>query len=160
MIKDDAFKAKIYEDYYKKVYSYLLGQVNDSYLAEDLASDVFLKVYEKLDLYDETKASISTWIFTIARNKLTDYYRGRTVFGEIPETMADGSDIEEDMCNNEMLEILAGALEKLDERERDIIILHYYSGVTLKEIGQRLGISYAYVKILHNKALSSLKNFF
>lgn len=59
-----------------------------------------------------------------------------------------------------MLEILATALEKLEKRERDIIVFHYYDGLTLKEVGEKLGISYAYVKILHNKALSELKEAF
>lgn len=153
-------KAAIYTDYHKKVLSYLTGKLNDSSLAEDLCSDVFLKVYEKLDSFDETKASISTWIFTITRNTLTDYFRTRRVFSEIPEDLPTESDIEESYCENEMLDELADALEALPERERDLIILHYYSGKTLKEVAETLDISYAYVKILHNKALSTMKRFF
>ena len=51
-------------------------------------------------------------------------------------------------------------LKTLDQRERDIIILHYYSGQTLKAIAEKLRISYAYVKVLHNKALMEIKNYF
>lgn len=160
MIATDEFKTKIYSDYYKKVLSYLNGKVNDSYLAEELSSDVFLKVFEKLDSFDETKASLSTWIFTITRNTLTDYFRTRRVFDEVPEDLPTDSDIEENYCRNEMLDELADALEALPERERDLIILHYYSGKTLKEVADYLDISYAYVKILHNKALASMKKFF
>lgn len=160
MVASEEFKAKIYSDYHKKVLSYLTGKVNDSYLAEDICSDVFLKVYEKLDSFDETKASVSTWIFTITRNTLTDYFRTRRVFDEIPEELPTDSDIEEAYCQNEMLDSLADALEGLPERERDLIILHYYSGKTLKEVAEYLDISYAYVKILHNKALASMKNYF
>lgn len=160
MVATEEFKNQIYKDYYRKVLSYLTGKVNDSYLAEELCSDVFLKVYEKLDSFDETKASISTWIFTITRNTLTDYFRTRRVFSEIPEDLPTDSDIEENYCHNEMLDTLADALEALPERERDLIILHYYSGKTLKEVADYLGISYAYVKILHNKALASMKKSF
>lgn len=160
MIAAEEFKAEIYSEYYKKVLSYLNGKVNDSFLAEELCSDVFLKVFEKLDSFDETKASISTWIFTITRNTLTDYFRTRRVFSEIPEDLPAESNIEENYCRNEMLETLADALEALPERERDLIILHYYSGNTLKETAEKLGISYAYVKILHNKALGSMKKYF
>lgn len=153
----EQFKADIYRDYYNKVYGYIMNRVNHTQTAEDLTSEVFLKVYEKIDTFDETKASLSTWIFTITRNKLTDYYRQRRVFEEVPETLDDGSSVEDEYCNDEMLEMLAGALEELDERERDIIVLRYYSGRTLREISEQMGISYAYVKVLQNKAMSVLR---
>lgn len=152
-------KSDLYGQFQGKVLRYLREKVNDTYLAEDLCSEVFLKVYEKLDTFDETKASLSTWIFTITRNTLTDYFRSRRVMGEIPEDLAEESSLEDDVCNASMLDSLADALETLDERERDIIILHYHSGLTLKDVADRVGISYAYVKILHNKALSRMKDF-
>lgn len=160
MTVTEEFKTNIYKDYYKKVFGFIFGKTSNHTLAEDLTSEVFLKVYEKLDSFDDTKASLSTWIYTITRNKLTDYFRSRRVMEEIPETLDDGSSLEDDVCDKEELETLADALEKLDERERDIIILHYYSGKTLKEIADALDISYSYIKILHNKALSTMKKFF
>lgn len=153
-------KADIYTQYAEKVRGYIVGKTNNSQLAEDLCSDVFIKVYEKIDSFDPTKSSVSTWIFTITRNTLIDYYRTRRVFSEVPEELEDDQSIEDDVCNQEQLEILAKALEHLDERQRNIIVLRYYSGKTLKEIAQTLDISYAYVKILHNKALGELKAFF
>lgn len=153
----EAFKNEVYTSYYKKVLGYINGKVCNLSLTEDLCSEVFLKIFEKLDSFDAEKASLSTWIFTITRNRLTDYYRTRRVFEEIPETLTDDSCVEAEICNQETLDELADALEKLDSRERDIIILRYYSGCTLKEIAERLGISYAYVKILHNKALALLR---
>ena len=153
-------RTALYQQYHDKVRGYLYGKVNNLPLAEDLCSDVFLKVYEKLDSFDEQKASLSTWIFTITRNTLTDYFRTRKVTEEIPEDLAEDSSVEESVCNEEMLRILASALERLEERERDIVVLHYYSGKTLKEIAMNMGISYAYIKVLHNKALASLKKFF
>lgn len=151
-------KEEVYEQYYQKVFRYLRSRVNQTILAEDLCSDVFMKIYEKLDSFDESKASLSTWVFTIARNRLTDYFRTRRVFEEVPETIADGSCVEEDVCSRETLDGLADALEKLNQRERDIIILRFYSGLTLKEIAEKMGISYAYVKLLQNKALVTLKD--
>lgn len=160
MTATDEKKSELYTDYYKKVCAYLNGKVNDADLAEDIASDVFLKVFEKLDTFDESKASLSTWIYTITRNTLTDYFRTRKVLSEIPEDLSTESDIEEEYCRDEMLDILAGALEALPERERDLIVLHYYSGKTLREIAEQMDISYAYVKVLHNKALAAMKKYF
>ena len=156
----EEYKASIYTDYHKKVLGYIVHKTNDIHAAEDLCSEVFLKVYEKLDTFDESKASISTWIYTITRNTLTDYFRTRKVSAEIPETLCDTSSPEDEICNSETLEILAKALSKLDERERDIIIMRYYSGKTLTETAQLMNISYSYVKVLQNKALSELKKYF
>lgn len=150
-------KTALYADYREKVFGYLLGKVGNRDLAEDLCSDVFLKIYEKLDSFDETKASLSTWVFTVMRNTLIDYYRTRKVTEEVPEELSADFSVEEEVCQSEELELLAKALETLPERERDLIILHYYSGVSLKEIALRMGISYTYVKVLHNKALTALK---
>ena len=159
MVISEQSKTEIYKDYHGKVFGYIISQVSNSDLAEDLCEDVFLKVYEKLDTFDETKASISTWIYTIARNTLTDYYRTRKVCEEIPEEYESAISVEDEVCNREMLDKLANALEKLDERSRDIIILRYYSGFKLTEIAEKLDISYSYVKLLHNNALENLKNY-
>lgn len=149
----------IYRDYHSKVFGYIRSRISSAQDAEDLASDVFVKVYEKLDSFDESKASLSTWIYTITRNTLTDYFRTRKVYDEIPETFEDDSSVEDDVCNAEMLNNLAKALETLDERERDIIILRFYSGKTLKEITEQMDISYAYGKVLQNKAFDKLRKF-
>lgn len=155
----DEIKTELYEKYYKKVLGYINGKINNYTLAEDLCSDVFLKVYENLDAFDEKQASASTWVFTITRNTLIDYFRTRHVSAEIPETFAVYESFEDNVCKAEMLDSLADALEKLDVRERDIVIFYYYSGMSLKDVANKMGISYSYVKLLHSNALASLKNF-
>lgn len=156
----DRQKEAIYRDYHGKVCGYIRSRIHSVQDAEDIAADVFLKVYEKIDLFDETKASLSTWIYSITRNTLTDFYRTRKVFAEVSENEADGFSVEEEVCNAEMLETLANALESLEERERDIVILRFFSGKTLKEIAGNMGISYAYVKVLQNNAFAKIKSFF
>lgn len=156
----DAEKTAIYTDFHEKVLNYVNSKIQNMTQAEDITSDIFLKIYEKLDTFDESKSSLSTWIFTITRNTLTDYYRTRKVFSEVPEDFKDETCIDDELCNDETLETLADALDSLDERERDLIILRYYKGLTLTEIAQRMDISYSYVKILHNKALSVMRGYF
>ena len=153
-------QAALYEEYHGKILSYMRARIGAGAQAEDLCSEVFVKVCENLDSFDESKSSLATWVYSIARNTLTDWYRTRRVFDEIPETLEDGSSVEDDLCKAENLELLADALEALDERERDIIIARYYEGQTLLRIAERMDISYAYVKVLHNKALASMKKFF
>lgn len=151
-------KEEIYKQYFKKVYGYMWGKVQNVVLAEDLTSTVFLKVYEKLDSYDESKAALSTWIFRITHNTLIDYYRVRKVNEEMPEEIGvSGDSVEEEILNSEQLDLLADALLKLPERERDLIVLKYYKGWTLKDIAEKMNMSYANVKLVHNKALMKLR---
>lgn len=152
-------KTKIYEEYSVKVRNFIISKVNDFNLAEDLTSDVFVKVYSKLDSFDSKKASLSTWIFTITRHTLIDYYRTRKVNEELPEDLTYEED-DEGVCTEENLQTLKEGLKSLSEKERDLIILHYYSKETLKEIANKMNISYAYAKVLHAKALLKLKKSF
>lgn len=158
MIFDVSQKEQIYADYHEKVLGYVRGKVANSTEAEDIASDVFVKVYSKLDAFDATKASLSTWIYHITQNTVIDYYRKRHVFSEIPETVAGDENLEAHAINEEMLESLADALERLDERSRNLIVLHYYSGMKLKDIADKMEISYVYTKVLHKKSLVTLRN--
>ena len=150
-------KTKLYEDYRDKVYGFILGKLNNEHEAEDLCSDVFVKVFENLAEFDETKASLSTWIFTIMRNTLTDHYRRRRVNEELTDEFASDDSVEEEVCKQESLDSLAAALEQLDTKARDLIILHYYSGMTLHEAAEQLGFSYSYAKMLHLQTLEKLK---
>lgn len=159
MVYSDEEKNKIYTDFHKKVARYIAGKVPNPQDAEDLVSCVFMKVFQKLDTFDESKASLSTWIFTITRNTVYDFYGTRKDFSELPEDIADDGKIDENLLNEEMLEQLADALESLDERSRDLIILHYYSGLTLKEIADRMQMSYPNAKVIHKKALRAMQAF-
>lgn len=150
-------KEAVYAEYCEKVSRYISGKLTEKAEAEDLTSEVFLKIYEKIDSFDESRASLSTWVYTITRNTVIDYFRTRRTFGEVPEELSGGETIEETLIHRDSLRELCGALRALDTRSRDLIILRYYQGMTLKEIAQRLGVSYSYVKILHNTALVGLR---
>lgn len=152
-------KEDIYREYQKKIFGYIYTKINNVQDAEDITADVFVKVFEKIDSFDDTKASLTTWIYTIARNTLIDHYRRHKTMVEIPLTLDDGSSVEDDVCNSQQLDQLAKALQSLEERERDIIILRFYHGKQLKEIAQDLNISYAYVKVLQAKAFEKMKDF-
>ena len=149
---------EVYEKYCDKVKGYIYPKVTNRADAEDLHSAVFIKVYQKFETFDQTKASVSTWVYTIARNTVIDYFRARKIHEEVQEDSAISEDnVADDLLNQEALEELADALEQLPQRERDLIILHYYSGLTLKECATKLGMSYSNCKLVHNKALMELR---
>lgn len=157
MLLSEENRNMIYTDYHDKVMRYISGKVPNPQDAEDLTSCVFAKVYRKMDSFDESKASISTWIYTVAKNTVVDYYRTRKPFEELPEDIAHDDPIDEKLINEETLELLGKALEQLDRRLRDLIILHYYEGMTLKIIAEKMNMSYTNAKVLHKKALNSLQ---
>lgn len=60
-------KDEIYLLYKEKVSAYVRNRISDAYAAEDIVSEVFMKVYQKLECYDESRASLSTWIYIITK---------------------------------------------------------------------------------------------
>lgn len=148
---------KIYAEYKEKVERYISGKVRNSCDAEDLVSSVFLKVYGSKDSFDERKASISTWIYTITRNTVIDYFRKCKEVYPIDIDLVDENAFCKEFESEEILSDLADALVLLEKRQRDLIILHYYDGKTLKSIADDFGMSYINIKIMHKKALNFLK---
>lgn len=159
---DESKKEEIYTTYFNKVIRYINSQINNYSLAEDMASDIFVKIFEKIDSFDETKSSLSTWIYTVSRNFLFDYYRTRKVEAEFDESWMgeDEEDEDDDVYSEENLEMLAKALDSLKDKEKQIIVEHYYNKVSLKEVAANMGISYIYAKVLHAKAMEKMKKFF
>lgn len=151
-------KEQIYEDYRDKVFAYIKNHVNSITDAEDLCEDVFVKIFEKIDTYDEKKARLSTWIYSITSNTVIDFYRTSHIHSEIPEDLSDEkSSIEEDYLNQENLEVLAKALRELPQEQMDIIVLRYYKGLTLQEVAEKMSLSYGITKLRHREALGTLQ---
>ena len=151
---------KIYREFHPKVYQYLVNRIGSIEDAEDMAQTVFLKVFTKLETFDASKSSLSTWIFNITRNTMIDHQRSMTlrIHDEIPETQADDSpDMLDNLIMEQEQELLADALEKLTRDERDLIILHYYKEYTLLQIADLMRRPYGQIKRLHMKALQKLK---
>ena len=159
MMHTAAQKEQIYMEYRDKVARYVAGKVSDIQEREDLVSSVFLKVFQNLDTFDRERASLSTWIYTITHNTVLNHYRGMRPVQELNEELADPSEgLEIHLLSEEMLERLARALEELDRRQRDLILLHYYENRTLKQIAALMQMSYANAKVIHQKALSRLRD--
>ena len=150
-------QEEVYRQYRPKVFSYLRYKIDDYYTAEDLTEDVFVKVFKKLDTFDETKASLSTWIFNITNNTLIDYYRTKKDNLELIDNY-DYVDEHNNEVDPLMVNDLTKALESLPEQQRAIIILRYYEDYSLKEIAEKLSISYGICKLRHNEALNTLKH--
>ena len=146
--------GQIYEEFQSKVRAYVRGKIQDPHDVEDLVSAVFMKIAQKLDSFDPAKASVSTWVYTITRNTVTDHFRTRRTLVALEDYMVDEQPAE---LSDDALDSLADALLALKERERDLIVLHYYTSHTLKEVAEMMGMSYINAKVIHKKALAALR---
>ena len=149
----------IYTQYCAKVFGFVRSKIFNQTEAEDIVQTVFLKVYSNLDQYDETKASLSTWIYTITRNTVYDYLkekRDHPVLELIDNTVDSAEEPDDSLLNNEALEELACALEKLPQNQRDIIILLYYKNLDRRKVAEMFGITYGQLRYLHDKAMKRL----
>ena len=152
---NDLSADSVYQEFYPRVSAYVRGKVSNPHDAEELVSAVFLKIVQKLDSYDPQKASLSTWVYTITRNTVTDFFRTRRTMVEFADYMVDDEPFAGP--KDDALDALADALLALKEKERDLIVLHYYMGHTLKIAAEMMGMSYINAKVIHKKALASLR---
>lgn len=150
----------IYAQYCKKVLGFVRSKVANTADIEDIVQTVFLKIYSNLDKYDEKKASLSTWIYTITRNTVYDYlkyHRDRPLLELKDSAVSSNEEIYEPILNKETLEELAASLEKLPQDQRDIIILLYYKNLDRKTVAEMFGITYGQLRYLHDKAMKRLE---
>ena len=159
----DAFQA-LYHRYFRRVYAYVASRTEDERDAEDIVSDVFLRVVKNLNTFrSQQEAGFAAWLFAIARNAITDYYRrnGRatpTVDLEAAEPLAESEREPERIAARVDAEAqLRGLLAGLPERKREIVTLRYYSGLRNHEIAAVLGIGEKTVSAHLSRALAELQ---
>jgi RNA polymerase sigma-70 factor (ECF subfamily) len=154
--------SDLYNEYFTRVYNYVNYRVSDFHAAEDLTSQIFIKVFIKQQYYQSDKAPISAWIFTIARNTVTDYYRQRQrtahVSVEEKAELADfGRNLDDTMALKEICSHLRQALTELSQREREIIALKFWSGFSNREIASFTGYSESNTGVILFRAMQRLR---
>jgi RNA polymerase sigma-70 factor (ECF subfamily) len=155
--------AQIYETYQLSVYRYLYYRVGDRHTAEDLTSEVFLRMLRGLGSYQPSNEPFGAWLFRIARNLAIDHYRAR---GRRNETQLE----EEDMnlasyqANPAMAveaaltsESLHQALDRLPVDQRDVIILRFVAELSIAEAARALNRSEDAIKGLQRRSLTALQ---
>ena len=152
----------IFNSYYDKIYSFTLMRVCNVHDAEDIASDVFVKVAEKLDTYKPEKAAFSTWLFTIAVNEINTYYRRRKNVISIDEfsDIADTIEIDENLLWIDERMCVNHAFSCLDDRQKEIVLLKYFGELTHRQIAETTGISETNAETILNRAKKEMKKVF
>jgi RNA polymerase sigma-70 factor (ECF subfamily) len=141
---------KIVDKYEMTIMRYIYTMVKNVATAEDICQEVFIQVYNKLETYNKNY-KFSNWLIQIAKNKTIDYIRkeNRTKVFNIDEAYNISSkDIspEDSVEFNETKEYLKKYIERLEETEKQIIILRYSTKKTFKDIGTILDIPESTVK--------------
>jgi RNA polymerase sigma-70 factor (ECF subfamily) len=153
-----AFEA-LYDRYGDLVYSVSLRVVGDTYVAEDVTQDVFLRVWRRPDQFDLRRGKFVTWLLSVARNRSIDQRRSQARRLR-HEALPAGADEEEDVLPNDderddpaLATVLAeeraavrAALEVLPAEQKLAIALAYFGGLTQQEIATRLGLPLGTVK--------------
>jgi RNA polymerase sigma-70 factor (ECF subfamily) len=140
--------------------------VHDRALAEDLAQDGFLRVYQRLGSFDPER-KFSSWFFQVLRNVTIDYLRvHRTPTTSLDELQADGRPVpfvdresatpEELAGRGELASAMAAALSRLRPEYREVVLLRYQEGLTQPEIAQTLGLPAGTVKTYLHRARKEL----
>jgi RNA polymerase sigma factor (sigma-70 family) len=157
--------GRLYEQYLPRIFQYMSYRVGDRTAAEDLTSDIFNKALTNFTKYDSGKATFPTWIFSIARNTLIDYYRRRSREQKLQKeaeskVLAFSTSPEEEASRLEEVRKLRDCLSLLNMNEQELISLKFSGEMTNREISQIIGLSESNVGTILCRAVRKLRDGF
>lgn len=158
---DNTAITELYEQHYLGVYRFLYYRVNNQQVAEDLTSDVFVRMIDSLPKYEKQDASFRAWLFQIARNLSIDYYRKMAIRNHSPleeNLVAKAEDIGLVIDQRLTSQNLRLALAQLTDDQRDVIVLRFVAGMPISEVAQLMKKSDDAVKGLQRRALNTLRD--
>lgn len=158
--RDEAAFIKVFQHFGPRVKAFLMKTGMDAALSEECAQEVLVTVWNKAHLYDASRASPSTWIFTIARNKKIDVLRKQK--RPEPEDLTWGPEAEphqEDILGlQQESEQLGRALRDLPAKQRELIEKAYFGDLSHSEIAEQTGLPLGTIKSRIRLALERLRH--
>ena len=158
--KDTAAFAELFAYFGPRVKSFLMKSGASPDLAEECTQEVMVTLWRKSHMFDPAKASVSTWIFTIARNRKIDLLRKQRRVE--PEDLPWGPEAEPDQADTIALqqetEILGAAIAALPDKQRELIEKAYYGELTHSEIAAQTGLPLGTIKSRIRLALDRLRH--
>lgn len=155
----DQLMREYSDDILHLVYTYVKNRT----IAEDLAQEIFIKCYEKLKQFNQ-QSTIKTWLYRIASNHCKDYLRSwhyrkitlsNKVFDHIP---SKSKQVEEEIIKHSEENSLTNAVMKLPLKYREVVFLHYYEELSLKEISKITSVNINTLKTRLKRAKELLKD--
>ena len=156
----DAVRA-LYERYGAVLFGMAYRTLGDRELAEDCVQEVFVTAWRSAGRYDPRRASVTTWLFTISRNKTVDALRrrARRPAEPLPKRWSadEAPDAAEVVAAGDQGRRVASALAELPQTQLEAVTLAYFEGLTQAEIAARLGVPLGTVKGRLRLALDRLR---
>ncbi|HTV06059.1 MAG TPA: sigma-70 family RNA polymerase sigma factor [Acidobacteriaceae bacterium] len=168
---DDAGFDLLIEKYRKPIINFMYRMVHNQAVAEELAQEVFLRVYRSRETY-RAEAKFTTWLYRIATNLGVNHARDtkheRTVqniyldqpdpeTGTTPDVADDIESVEESLLKDERMRAIRKHVMALPERQRTAVLMHKYQGMDYKQIGEVLKLSESATKSLLFRAYQTLR---
>ncbi|HYP55180.1 MAG TPA: sigma-70 family RNA polymerase sigma factor [Solirubrobacterales bacterium] len=134
---------ELYRQSRDDVYAYVAGLLRDASAAEEVTAIAFERAYRKRDRFDARRGSPRAWLFGIARNAALDELRQRRRQAALTADPTDPAapSATDGVERSERRLLLTAALERLEARERELVALRFFAGLSNAEIARVLGIS-------------------
>lgn len=157
--------GELYDQHHVSVLKYAWSRVGDRETAEDLTGEVFLRMVRALPKYRRTKIPFRAWLYRIARNLVIDHYRMQSDQASVPLEVAENTSNEGDHPAKAVdralkMEQLHGALTSIKPSERDVVVLRFLVGLSIRETAMALGKSEPSVKAMQHRGLAALREAF
>ncbi len=146
---------EFYKEHYKTVYAYLLSLCGDPFLAEDLASETFLRAIKKIHSYDPRYAP-TTWLCTIGRNLLYTHYRKEKRHVPLDTDLPVVTPSPESLyLEKEQEEQLRQAARVLSSMQRQVLYMRL-EGLSFRQIGEALDRSENWARVTFFRAKNQI----
>jgi RNA polymerase sigma-70 factor (ECF subfamily) len=157
---EDSAVIETYERYFVPLYQYARLKLNDRTLAQDVVSDVFVKLIESLGRPSAPRENLRAWLFSVARNQISRTYGEprQLPLDDMEEWMpAPDSNPELRLNDSIPLERVRHALRMLTADHQEVLILRFGQRLSMKETADIMGKSVSAVKSLQFRALDTLR---
>ena len=154
--------SQIYDQHVKKIYRFIYLKVSLLETAEDLSSEVFLRLYRHIQKNNPVIDNPQAFLYQIARNVIADHYRSKKItVVSIEKTTIEIEDIQEKTKEQGEVSLemdrIKVAIAKLQSDYQDLIIWRYVDELTVPEIAQITGKTEENVRVGVHRAMQALK---
>lgn len=157
---DVAAFGEIYDTHVDSVYRYLLYRVREPSDAEDLTSEVFTRAFANIHRYRWQGKSFLAWLYTIARNAVTDRRRRDRPTVELDNAYglaAEGPTAHDRAVLGEEVDALRGAVKHLTGEQQEVLVLRFVQNMSSREVADILGKNEGAIRALQFRALGRLR---
>jgi RNA polymerase sigma-70 factor (ECF subfamily) len=150
---------RLYRSSRDDVYAYVASLLRDAAAAEEVTATAFERAYRKRSRFDPSRGEPRAWLFGIARNAALDELRRRGRHAELAADPADlsGAAVEASAEESERRLAVSTALAALEPRQRELIALKFFSGLTNAEIATVIGVSESNAGTKLHRAVTKLR---